>query len=212
LRPLERFKEKSKTMLIAFDFDNTIVSYDSLFHKVAKEQGVIPHDLAVNKLAVRDHLRATERENIWTEMQGYVYGARMNEAEAYADVIKVMQNLQSENHRLAIISHKTKHPYLGKKYDLHAAARTWIEKYLQIDNRPLIASDHIFFELTKEEKLARIASLNCDIFIDDLPEILLAASFPEKTRRFLFDPEQHHHAIANLQSFAAWSSFESYLS
>ena len=28
-------------MRIGIDFDNTIVSYDALFHKVAREQGVI---------------------------------------------------------------------------------------------------------------------------------------------------------------------------
>jgi 5'(3')-deoxyribonucleotidase len=30
------------------------------------------------------------------------------------------------------------------------------------------------------------------VFIDDLPEILFAESFPSHTRRILFDPEDHH--------------------
>ena len=74
-------------MLIGIDFDNTIVSYDTLFHKVAREQGVVPDTTPQNKVAVRDHLRTIGKEDVWTEMQGYVYGARMEEAEAYPGVI-----------------------------------------------------------------------------------------------------------------------------
>ena len=44
----------------------------------------------------------------------------------------------------------------------------------------LIEPDHVFFELTKEEKIARVANIGCDYFIDDLPEILLMPGFPKK--------------------------------
>ena len=56
--------------------------------------------------------------------------------------------------------------------------------------------EQVFFELTKEEKLARIGTLGCDVFIDDLPEIFQAAAFPRGTRRILFDPEAHHGTMA----------------
>ena len=32
-------------MILGVDFDNTIVAYDSLFHRVALERGLIPADL-----------------------------------------------------------------------------------------------------------------------------------------------------------------------
>src|SRR5262245_43078397 len=48
----------ARVMLIGVDFDNTIVSYDALFHRIATERDLIPADLPVNKTAVRDHLRA----------------------------------------------------------------------------------------------------------------------------------------------------------
>ena len=48
-------------MLIGLDFDNTIVSYDALFYKVAIEQKVVPASLPVNKVAVRDHLRSINK-------------------------------------------------------------------------------------------------------------------------------------------------------
>jgi FMN phosphatase YigB (HAD superfamily) len=197
-------------MRIGFDFDNTIVNYDRLFHKVALEQGVIDHSIPVNKLAVRDHLRAMDQEHIWTEMQGYVYGARMVEADAYPDVLRVMQRLKADGHSLVIVSHKTKHPYLGKQYDLHAAARAWIDNHLVVAGKRLLADDQIYFRITKEEKLQCIADLGCDVFIDDLPEILMSALFPANAKRFLFDPEQHHAAslFPELSVVSSWIEFE----
>jgi FMN phosphatase YigB (HAD superfamily) len=200
-------------MHIGFDFDNTIVSYDALFHKVAKEQALIDDSIPVNKLAVRDYLRATGREDIWTKMQGYVYGARMQEAEAYPGALQVMKKLKNSGHTLTIISHKTRHPYLGKPYDLHVAARRWIENYLCDQAGALISDQHIYFELTKEDKIARIAKSNCDVYIDDLPEILLTLQFPARTRRFLFDPDQHHInlSLPAIKLVSSWAMFETIL-
>lgn len=196
-------------MRIGLDFDNTIVSYDALFHKVAREQDVVPSDTPVNKVAVRDYLRKIGSEEVWTEMQGYVYGARMDEALAYPGVIEFLRWAGQAGHDLAIVSHKTKHPFLGPQYDLHAAARAWVEQHLSENGSPLIPAGQVFFELTKEEKLARIADFGCDVFLDDLPEILQAIGFPASTRRILFDPEGHHTAAALPGIFVvqSWDGF-----
>ena len=55
-------------MRIGVDFDNTIVCYDEVFHRVALERKLISPSLRVNKGAVRDHLRTIGREDAWTEM------------------------------------------------------------------------------------------------------------------------------------------------
>ena len=196
-------------MRIGLDFDNTIVSYDALFYEVALEQDLVPLDTPANKVAVRDYLRRVGKEEFWTEMQGYVYGARMEEALAYPGAIEFMRWARLAGHDLAIVSHKTKHPFLGPKYDLHAAARSWIDKYLGENASALITADQVFFELTKEEKLVRIGSFGCEIFLDDLPEILQAKAFPADTRRVLFDPEGHHLAAAlpDVAVIQSWDSF-----
>lgn len=184
-------------MRIGLDFDNTIVSYDSLFHRVACERGVVPPDTPVNKVAVRDYLRQIDKEQVWTEMQGYVYGARMNEAIVYPGVIEFLRWADQSGHDLAIVSHKTKFPFLGPQYDLHAAARAWVDSHLHENGSALIPESQVFFELTKNEKLARIGNFGCDVFIDDLPEILQEIGFPKFTRRILFDPEKHHVTAAH---------------
>lgn len=170
-------------MRIGIDFDNTIVCYDQLFHRVAKERGLIGDDVPVSKEAVRNYLRATGREDDWTEMQGYVYGARMGEAQAFAGVAEFFTLAHARGLTLSIISHKTRHPYKGPPYDLHSAARGWLS------NQPWYGPHiHTFFELTKEDKLKRIASQRCDYFIDDLPEFLAEPAFPVTTQRLLFSP------------------------
>ena len=191
-------------MRIGIDFDNTIVSYDALFHKVAREQDAVPAETPVDKVAVRDHLRRIGREEVWTEMQGYVYGARMAEAEAFDGVIDFIRDAVSSGHHVYIVSHKTRHPFIGPQYDLHRAAREWIENRLLYEGNALLPAGNIHFELTKQEKIARIGAIGCDVFVDDLPEILLFENFPSRTERLLFDPEGNHGQIESIGSFGSW--------
>lgn len=191
-------------MRIGLDFDNTIVSYDSLFHKVAIEQGLIPVDLQPTKLAVRDYLRSHGKEDVWIEMQGYVYGARMSEAEAYPGVFDFFRWACGHGPPVFIISHKTRYPFAGPKYDLHEAARKWVGEHLHNETVTFVEPDAIFFELTKEEKVARIAELRCSLYLDDLPEILLAPSFPPATEPVLFDPDGHHSDTLHLSRIESW--------
>ena len=195
-------------MHIGIDFDNTIVSYDTLFHKVAVEQGMIPAQTPPTKLAVRDHLRTTGKEEVWTEMQGYVYGARVDEAEAYPGVLDFMRWARGRSLDISIVSHKTRHPFIGPKYELHQAARSWIETHFVDDGKPLVPPGNVYFELTKDDKLRRISAAGCDWFIDDLPEILLAEAFPGSAKPILFDPETHHAGEKTLTHMTTWDEIQ----
>lgn len=193
-------------MHIGIDFDNTIVSYDNLFHKVALEQNLITHDVPRNKVAVRDHLRRAGKEQVWVEMQGYVYGARMPEAEIFQGFIDFVARARAIGHRTTIVSHKTRTPFAGPQYDLHDAARAWIYSHLTVAGESLFEETQFFFELTKDAKFSRIQTLACDVFVDDLPEILLAESMPRQVRKILFDPEANHVTVEgeDLQSASTW--------
>jgi hypothetical protein len=196
-------------MHIGLDFDNTIVGYDSLFHKVALEGGWIDHTVPISKVSVRDHLRSIGKEDVWTEMQGYVYGARMDEAAVYEGVVDTLLWAKNNKIKLSIVSHKTKHPFIGEQYNLHEAARNWIKLFLNANDEPLIPLEDIHFELTKESKIDRIAKINCDIYLDDLPEILLAPSFSNKVKKILFDPD-NHHSNQNLERVKNWVEVRDY--
>ncbi len=172
---------------IGIDFDNTIVSYDEVCYQLALEQGLIPKELAHTKNAVRDYLRQQGKEQRWTEFQGHLYGPGIIKALPFPGVLEFINDCKRRNIKVYIISHKTKYPFLGPKYDLHEHAGHWLEKHGLRSNE-----DHeqtIFLELTQEEKIKRIKSEGCTHFIDDLPEIFKHQLFPENVEKILFNPQ-----------------------
>ncbi|HLI14402.1 MAG TPA: haloacid dehalogenase-like hydrolase [Alphaproteobacteria bacterium] len=197
-------------MRIGIDFDNTIVGYDRVFHRVAREAGLIPPELPVSKRSVRDYLRRSGLEERWTEIQGEVYGTRMAEAEPFPGVLTFLRRARDHGVRVTIISHKTRYPFLGPRHDLHHAARLWIEMALRDRQGPLVTSDQVFFELTQKEKLARIDALQCSHFIDDLPEILLAPEFPPSTQPLLFSPDDEAPEASALRALPSWKAISDF--
>jgi hypothetical protein len=196
-------------MRIGIDFDNTIACYDGVFHAAALERGLIPADLGRDKNSVRDHLNGSGRKDDFTELQGYVYGARMDLVAPYPGFAEFVAAARKAGHELFIVSHKTRHPMLGPKHDMHAAARGFLTvRGLVGDGASQIDPAQVFFELTKQDKVARAAALLCEVFIDDLPEILAMPGFPDGMRRILFDPEcqfenSSDHASTRSSSWAA---------
>ena len=91
-------------MLIGLDFDNTIVRYDRLFHRLAAERGLIPPDLPATKQSVRDFLRTAGREEEWTELQGIAYGPRITDAEPWPGVRAFLRWCHTAGVRVAVVS------------------------------------------------------------------------------------------------------------
>lgn len=159
--------------LIGLDLDNTLIIYDELFHKVAVEQGLIEENFPKNKKLIRDKLRAEGQEKSFTLLQGEVYGSRIREAQPAEGLIDTLRKLRGINKNMAIVSHKTKFPYEGPKYDLHESAMQWlIDQKITGDFDALIPKERIFFEPTIEKKIERIAILECTHFVDDLQSVL----------------------------------------
>lgn len=195
-------------MIVGIDFDNTIVCYDGAFHRAACERGLIPPNIHPSKEQVRDYLRSVGQEDDWTELQGYVYGARMDTVVAFAGAANCIRALVEKGAVVYIISHKTLYPYRGTRYNLHDSARNWL------DNSGFLAEaglgmHQVFFELTKEEKLARIGALGCTHFIDDLTEIFFAEGFPANTERLLFASGAQGET-EGVQTFASWKEIAAY--
>lgn len=175
-------------MLLGLDFDNTLICYDTLFHRVALDRGLIPANLPAQKTCVRDYLRQQDQEDQWTHMQGEVYGSRITEANPFPQMLNTLQGLASAGIPMRLISHKTRHPYKGPAYDLHQSARNWLD--IQGFFSPTGLNwgiDQVFFEITKQEKVHRIVSLGCSHYIDDLPEIL--EMLPPTVQPILFSPD-----------------------
>ena len=209
-------------MRIGVDFDNTIACYDTIFHRVAVERGLVPAHFEVSKNTVRDYLRSVGREDAWTEMQGYVYGARMAEVQAYPGALQCLAAWNRAGIPVFIISHKTRFPYQGELYDLQQAAWEWLEQLGALrdscragvspaEKTTDLPRERIFFELSKEAKLARIDMTACTHFIDDLPEFLAAPAFPGQVERILFDPHDVHADEQRFRRVRSWQELERYL-
>lgn len=192
-------------MLVGLDFDNTIVCYDRLFHRLARERGLLSDDVPMTKQAVRDHLRSIGREDDWTEMQGIGYGPRIAEAEPFPGVKQFLASAKNAGVRVVVVSHKTRQPYLGEKYDLHAAAHAFLAAHGFYETSGTgLSPQSVFLELTKSAKLERIGALGCEAFVDDLPEFLAEPGFPAMTRQVLFDPADAHASSAGILRARSW--------
>lgn len=191
--------------MIGLDFDNTIVCYDDVFGRIAVAQGLVPPSAATSKSSVRDYLRSTRQENQWTELQGYVYGPGMREASPFSGVSDFLRRCRQAGVPVAIVSHRTRFPYLGEQYDLHQAARDWLASQgFHADESLGLPVDQVFFEETKEAKLGRVGALGCSVFIDDLPELLAAPEFPAGVRKILFDPHGVHRGQTGTTAASSW--------
>ena len=158
---------------IGIDFDNTIVCYDELFYKIAYEKNLIPEEVEKTKIAVRDYLRKNNKDHLFTLLQGEVYGNRILEASPAPGVINAIKDLIKKGVEIYIVSHKSKYPFKGPKYNLHKSAMNWLEKNnLCSINNFGIKKSNVFFNPSKELKVQKISKLGCNYFIDDLPEIL----------------------------------------
>lgn len=196
--------------VIGIDFDNTIVCYDDIFHLIAIEKGLIPIETPKTKEGVRNYLRAIGKEDAWTELQGYVYGARMKEVSPFPGVIDFFVSAIRKGVAVYIISHKTRHPYMGPAYDLHEAAYEWLE-FQGFFERIGLPRDRVYFEETKEGKLKRIVDARCSHFIDDLPEFLMENGFPKDTERLLFAPNlASGSTVDGIRVFRSWGEIGSY--
>jgi hypothetical protein len=198
-------------MLIGIDFDNTIVRYDRLFHLLAMERGLIPPETPVNKTAIRDYLRQAGLEDDWTELQGIAYGPEIARAEPFAGALDFLTACRRRGVATCVISHKTKHPFRGEKHDLHAAARRFLVVHGFLGEETGLGDENVYLELTKEAKLARIASSGCTHFVDDLPELLAVPEFPAGVARYLFDPAEQHADDPLWTRFRTWLELDEML-
>jgi hypothetical protein len=183
---------------IGLDFDNTIVSYDALFFELARERELIPAELPASKTAIRDHLRLRGREPAWTTLQGLAYGDAIWRASIFPGALDFVNACRAAGIPVAIVSHKTRRPYLGADTDLHATARGWLQQHG-------LGEVETFFELTTQAKLSRIRGLACTSFVDDLPEFLNLPDFPSWTRKILFDPSGLYAPCADTRAVRSWS-------
>lgn len=200
-------------MRIGIDFDNTLARYDQVFSRLAQERGLIGPDEEETKQGIRQLARLKENgELLWQRLQGEVYGLRMQEAEQFTGEDQFLRRCAATpDVEIFIVSHKTEFGHFDEtNTNLRDAARQWMRSKGFFDPaKYAIPEKHLFFESTQQEKVARIASLQCDVFIDDLAELFAVPSFPRTTEKILFSSAGTGESIAQVDYVCAcWSEVE----
>lgn len=201
-----------KAMRIGIDFDNTIVSYDAVFHATATRLGLIDAGVERRKQAIRESIRRLpDGELAWQRLQGWVYGSGIAEATMIEGVDAFLRRCRMHDCEVAIVSHKTEFGHHdAQRVNLREAALGWMtaQGFFR-DGGYGISTEHIFFESTRAEKLARIATLSCTHFIDDLAEVLTDPAFPPNVTRILFGSV--HDAQAPCIVCPTWAQIEGHI-
>ena len=200
-------------LLIGIDLDNTLACYDHLFYRTGLEQGLINEETPANKEQIRNSIRLLPNgEQIWTRLQAIVYGPRMCQATLFAGATDFLKSCATNQLRALIVSHKTPTARLdGKVVDLRASAIVWLRQggfFSELGVRP----EDVFFETTRAKKIERIRTLGCTHFIDDLPEVFAAKSFPKEIRKFLFTPHSPQgvqSVLADVHPCRSWAEIHS---
>ena len=174
---------------IGLDFDNTIIRYDEVFVAAAVERGLVPEGFTGNKQSVRDTIRLRPDGEIdWQKLQGHVYGKGILGAPAFDGLDAFLRRARTADANVVIVSHKTVFGhYDPDRVNLREAATGWMTArgFFAADGFGLARSD-VHFGATRAEKLERIAALRCDVFVDDLEEVLNDPDFPKGVTRILF--------------------------
>ena len=195
-------------MRIGIDFDNTIAGYDALFAEVAHQKGLIPPEAEFpgTKKDVRDTVRREAGEAAWQRLQAVVYGPRMGDAVLIDGVGAFLDACAGRRLAVFVVSHKTAvSPVDCEGVDLRRAAWDWLEArgFFAPDGFALTPG-HVFFEDTRQAKIARIAALGCSHYIDDLEEVFQEDSFPPDVRRILFFPGNGALPSGPFRAFRSW--------
>lgn len=199
--------------VIGVDFDNTIAGYDDLMHALAVERGLIDGAVPRNKKRIRDAIRALPGgEAHWRGLQVTAYGPKMREARPIAGVKEFLRECRRRGLPIYIVSHKTEFANFGDaSVNLREAATAWLEREGFLGSGGLgFDTDSVFFESTREDKVARIAALGITHFIDDLEETFLESGFPDGVEKLLLG-ESEPLSSGGIATFRTWPEIQQHV-
>jgi hypothetical protein len=194
---------------IGLDLDNTVIDYSPAYRTIAEKMG-LPEGF-VDRESIRPLLRASEVDDIeWQRFQSLLYTDGLDFARPAAGLSDFLNLCASLNVCVFIVSHKTATtPMQFGARNLRTPALEWL---LGQDIVPRFVQDaDVFFCSTREEKVQKISALGCEVFVDDLIEVLEHPDLPIEIKRFHYqsDPSAFGDPAlgvqpANFKSLLAW--------
>ena len=177
--------------IVGLDLDNTLVTYDDLFHALALERGLIDAATPRLKRDIRDLIRGSlDGEAVWRTLQALAYGRRMPEATLVDGVAEFLAACRRRGADVHIVSHRTSYAAADPTgTDLRQSALDWMRGHGFFDPAGFgLDESRVWFESTRAAKIERIRSLGCTHFVDDLEEVFAEPSFPATVVKVLYAP------------------------
>lgn len=194
--------------IIGVDFDNTIIRYDHLMRKIARDWNLVPPGCSANKEEIRGMIRNLPNGEIsWQKLQATVYGSQIEQARMFNGVSLFIKTCRERKTPLFIVSHKTEYAAQdSENINLRDAAFQWMEHHSFFNPDGLaFTRDHIYFEQSRKKKIDRIITLGCTHFIDDLIETFLDSAFPENIVKILFSPSASDVSLPDGEVVVSWN-------
>jgi hypothetical protein len=194
---------------VGIDFDNTIVSYDALMYETAVSWRLLDIGMRRDKRSIRDQLRSLpDGENHWRRLQTYAYGEGMLSAHPMDGVMDFLHYCRTNGIPIWIVSHKTEYNNFGPPtVNLRQAAMTWLSEQGFFNEAITgLTPERVFFEPTREEKVARIAALAPHYFVDDLEETFQEPTFPSEVCKIHYVPHEESSSVVDAFHANSWSA------
>lgn len=194
------------TRRIGLDLDNTIIDYAVPLAEALARHGLArgtSSDQAPSKQEAKRAVLERDGDEGWQRVQGWIYSTGIDRAEAFPGVHEFLVRCAIAGDEVHIVSHKTErghHHEDGRS--LRDAATAWLTTNGVVGEEAWqVRPDRVHFEPTQEGKVARIASLGLDAFVDDLAEVLLHPSLPSRVRGLKFGEEGARDGLEVVRSW-----------
>lgn len=176
--------------VIGIDFDNTVICYDAVFHRLAVEAGLAGPDSPRRQKLVRDAARnSLDGDLAWQRLQGQAYGPRIHEANPAEGALAFLERCRRAGWEAHIISHKTRFASIDPTgTDLQLAAQAWLAENGFFSEATGLDARSFHCGATRQEKIALIRAFGCTHFIDDLVETFREEAFPRGVQAILYAP------------------------
>ena len=194
-------------MLVGLDLDNTIIDYSQLFQKLLIEQAWCKEQ-PDSKQELKNVVVALENgQQKWEFLQWQAYGPRCSEARLSSGFLNFLEQGHQKKFQFCVLSHKTVFASQDHRHihPLRESAIQALDKWgvFSVPGSPLTQND-VHFADHREEKLSLIHKMGCDIFVDDLFEVLEHPQFPKTTKPIWFSSQENINT--SLKPYSCWDS------
>ena len=183
---------------IGLDLDNTIIDYSQSYTKVAEFLNLQLTNR--NRIEIKKFLIESPSNDLaWQKFQSILYTKGLDYAVVSPGLFNFLRYCKLYKIEVYIVSHKTEStPKEFGNLDLRSPALNWLKHQEIVPD--LIGLKNVLFCESRKMKIDLVNKINCDIFVDDLEEILTDDHLNTNIRKILFSRDLKENSISSFES------------